>query len=1089
VDYLIRQNEPVNILLVDDDPALLEVAEAILKETDNNLCIESTQTVDNALTKLATKTFDIIISDYEMPEKDGLTFLKALREKNIKIPFILFTGKGREEIAIQALNLGADRYINKHGNPETVYKELTISIHQLYDKSRSKDLLVESQERLRLFIENAPDAIFMCDLQGRLLDQNQQAEKLHGYNKKELFGKTVFEVGMLKVEEAPSAQVHAKEIEAGLGVGPNEYTLKRKDGSKVIVEVSIFPVKRDKNIELLGIARDITERKNAERELEQKHQALERVAESLDSGLTIIGRDYRVIWANSVLQKMGLEGTKHCYEIFGNQKSVCPDCGVKKIFEKNISLDIHEFKTTATSGNNTWVELRVTPLKDNTGKVIAALELAVPIGHRKQAEAALRESEERYAKLSAASFEGILISRKGRILDANLQFLNLHGYSLEEIVGKEAPDILVAPRSRELVRKNMRTDFEHPYEFVGLRKDGTTFSIEVRAKSITYKGAPARVSAVRDITQRKKAEEQLLIFSNLFELVGDAIYVSDLSGRIVYFNEAAHKQAGYSRDEMAKLTLYEFCSPAAAKLVPQRIKRIVEKKSVVFESEHMRKDGSIIPCEVFARVIESNETKLILNAARDLSERNKTQKTLLESEERYRMIAENMTDVVTLMDENGVFTYVSPSAKTVYGYNPEELIGTRGADFTHPDDMENIVRPAIALLKQTGVSPLIELRVRKKDGSYVWIERGSKVFIDKNNRPQILAIARAIEGRKRVEKELKLTSTIFELANDAIYVYDLDGRLVFSNKAAYRKLGYTKDEITNISLRQLDANGGEFVNGVIKEVEKKGAIVFETQHVKKDGSKVPVEIHTTHVTADGKRLALSVVRDITERKKAEARLAQVNEKLRVVGSLTRHDVRNKLSTINSTAYLLKKKYPNDPEMAKYVANLESAVAMANRLFDFTEFYEKIGALEQTEVNIKGCFDEAVALYPNLGNLKVVNETEGLVVVADSLLRQVFYNLIDNSLKHGREVSQIRLYFYNEEDNQTKLVYEDNGQGVPFQNKPNIFTEHFTTGNGTGLGLSMIRKMMEVYSWTIQENGVPGEGARFEITIPSKSRVS
>lgn len=131
-----KLTELVNILLVDDDPALLAVAEAILKETDSNLCIESTLTVDGALQKMETKSFDVIISDYEMPQKDGLTFLKTLRDKNIKTPFVLFTGKGREEIAIQALNLGADRYINKHGNPETVYKELTVSIHQLYDKSR-----------------------------------------------------------------------------------------------------------------------------------------------------------------------------------------------------------------------------------------------------------------------------------------------------------------------------------------------------------------------------------------------------------------------------------------------------------------------------------------------------------------------------------------------------------------------------------------------------------------------------------------------------------------------------------------------------------------------------------------------------------------------------------------------------------------------------------------------------------------------------------------------------------------------------------------------------------------------------------------
>jgi PAS domain S-box-containing protein len=384
----------------------------------------------------------------------------------------------------------------------------------------------------------------------------------------------------------------------------------------------------------------------------------------------------------------------------------------------------------------------------------------------------------------------------------------------------------------------MLNGFEGPYELLALRKDGSTFPVEVRAKSIIYEGAPARVSAVMDITARKKQEEQVRILSSLFELASDAIFVCDTEGKIVYFNEATYKTAGYTKEEMAKLSLYEFCSPSAAQLVKTRVQMILENKSAVFESEHLRKDKSIIPCEVSARVIESNGSKLILNVARD----------------------------------------------------------------------------------------------------------------------------------------------------------------------------------------------------------------------------------------------------VTERKKAEAGIAAVNEKLRVVGKLTRHDVRNKLTTISSNTYLLRKRYGSNPEIVRFLDSIDSAVALSNRLFDFTSLYEKIGGQTQTEIDVKRCFDDAVALFPNMSNIQVMNESQGLVVVADSLLRQIFYNLIDNSLKHGKVVTQIRLH-YIKEQNQTKLYYEDNGVGVPVDNKQKIFTEQFTTDGGTGLGMSMIRKIMEVYNWTIEEIGTPSQGVRFEIKIP------
>ena len=135
-----------------------------------------------------------------------------------------------------------------------------------------------------------------------------------------------------------------------------------------------------------------------------------------------------------------VDRNKHCYQLFNNLDTVCPDCGVKKVFEENVSLDVHEYEFIGSTGKPICVELRVTPLKGKNGEVVGAIELGVPITERKKAELELRESEERYAKLSSAAFEGILISRNGVILDANSQFAKFHQYEVSEIMGQASVD-------------------------------------------------------------------------------------------------------------------------------------------------------------------------------------------------------------------------------------------------------------------------------------------------------------------------------------------------------------------------------------------------------------------------------------------------------------------------------------------------------------------------------------------------------------------------------------------------------------------------------------------------------------------------
>jgi len=228
--------------------------------------------------------------------------------------------------------------------------------------------------------------------------------------------------------------------------------------------------------------------------------------------------------------------------------------------------------------------------------------------------------------------------------------------------------------------------------------------------------------------------------------------------------------------------------------------------------------------------------------------------------------------------------------------------------------------------------------------------------------------------------------------------------------------------------------------------------------------------------------------DITERKEAEEalnrtmdELVRVNEKLGVVGSLTRHDVRNKLSAVTGYAYLLKKKHSDEVDVVEGLGKMEVAVRESMKIFDFAKMYEQLGAEELVLTDVEAKIDEATNLFS--GSLpKIMNDCHGLTVLADSFLRQLFFNLIDNSIKHGEKVTQIRVHFTDEGDG-VKLFYEDDGVGIPEANKPKLFHEGFTTGKSTGLGLFFIKKMVEVYGWKISEEGEPSKGARFAISIP------
>jgi PAS domain S-box-containing protein len=275
--------EALHILHVDDDASILQLSKMILEE-ENKFQIDTATSVDEALNKLNRQTYDAIISDYDMPLKNGLEFLKALREQKNNIAFIIFTGRGREEIAVKALNLGADRYINKCGETESVYCELADSIKKMVERKKAKSLLVESEAKYRTLVEESLQGIMVAlGMPPRIVFANSAMGKMLGYAAGEFMLLSPQEVLALVYSEDRvmffnrfKDRLMGKERESTY-----DFRAVRKDGSIVWLQASSNRIQYNGEPAVQAMFLDIDERKKADEALRKSEERYRELANSL----------------------------------------------------------------------------------------------------------------------------------------------------------------------------------------------------------------------------------------------------------------------------------------------------------------------------------------------------------------------------------------------------------------------------------------------------------------------------------------------------------------------------------------------------------------------------------------------------------------------------------------------------------------------------------------------------------------------------------------------------------------------------------------------------------------------------------------
>jgi PAS domain S-box-containing protein len=349
--------------------------------------------------------------------------------------------------------------------------------------------------------------------------------------------------------------------------------------------------------------------------------------------------------------------------------------------------------------------------------------------------------------------------------------------------------------------------------------------------------------------------------------------------------------------------------------------------------------------------------------------------------------------------------------------------------------------------------------------------------LEKQIREQI----RAQDALKDSEEKFR---GIFDTVNDGIHLQEIgtDGmpeKFIDVNETACRMLQYSRDEM--LKQEPLNFDSGDHnrpLPDITRELSTTGHTVFETRHHRKDGTLVPVEINVHIGHLQGKRVAISVVRDITERKQAEDAIKKANKQVSLLTSITRHDILNQLTMLEGYIARLKK-LPGDDNFSGMIQKEEKIVKTIYSQIVFTRIYQNVGVQPPQWKNVKTSIS-SVLVTANVGNVSVVLNTGNLEIYADLLIEKVFFNLIENALRHGKHVTRIWVS-YQQAGKNVILAIEDDGIGIPEQDKEQIFTRGY--GKNTGYGLFLTREILAITGIIIRETGTPGTGARFEMIVP------
>ncbi|MFA7197829.1 MAG: PAS domain S-box protein [Methanoculleus sp.] len=495
----------------------------------------------------------------------------------------------------------------------------------------------------------------------------------------------------------------------------------------------------------------------------------------------------------------------------------------------------------------------------------------------------------------------------------------------------------------------------------------------------------------------------------------------------------------------------------------------------------VRPDGSTVPVAVAASIMHDSGDGapgclwVIITASRW----KEVEEALRESEERYHELTENISDAFLALDHDARVVSWNRAAALLSGRSAEEVLG-ESIYVLFPEFRDERVTEFFREVVETGKPGVSECRLSLRRMKYTFEVRALPT------RGGVSIYLRDISDRRRAEEALRKSEeecrAVVESQTEMIYRWLPDGTITFANGAYCRSIGIPCEDL--LGRRHAPTISPDDLARIRQSqasiTPDHPAVTVEYRVVMPDGRVRWQQWTDTAVFDEAGSIVeyQSVGRDTTNLRMAAEALLLANRKLNLLSDVTRHDILNLLNVL--TGYLgLSHDLTDNPELLEYYRKEEEAVRGIQRYMAFTREYQDIGAASPKWQAVSRVVREAMAGL-DTGEVTIEVQTDDLEVYADPLIVRVFTNLLDNSLRHGGDVTRIRI-FSEESDRGISIIYEDDGIGIPHTEKEKVFKRGF--GRQTGFGLFLAREILAITDLSVRETGEPGKGARFEISVP------
>lgn len=657
-------------------------------------------------------------------------------------------------------------------------RQLAIAIHQLHLaeelahhaallEARVTERTVELQaakERVEAILNNSVDGILLATADLYIQQTNSAFRRMFGCDFDDCYDQPL---SSLVHPDESAAFIDAFRVGAANALMQHvEIRAVRKDGRIFDAEFSVGYIT---NGGLVCVIRDITERKARERQL-HFHASLQ---ENVSDAVIVTDTEFHIqSWNRAAERIYGWSAEeaigKATTEILRTEYAASNELGQLIDDFKEKGWWQGEVVQRHKDGSTRHILGSVTLVKDEKGIPFGIVAINHDITQRKQAEEALRESETRYYEMfeynKAVKF--VIDPQTGAIVEANAAACEYYGYSRDTLKAMHITDINTLPSETIFSKMKLAgSKASTVFEFRHRLASGEIRDVEVYSGPIQINGRPLLHSIVVDITERKRAERALQAYAeeiqDLYDNAPCGYHSIDKDGLIVQINDTELRWLGYSRDEVVnRLKITDIFTPESVRTFQKWFPLFKERGSISdLEFDAIRRDGSIIRILLNGIAIYDDKGQYVRSRSSlfDITELKQAQKALVESETRYRLLAENVTDVIAKINSSGIRTFITPSCYALLGYMPEELIGKPAAEILHPDD----IAPSMMAMKQaveTGQTAItVTQRLCAKDGHYIWVEVTSSIVRDPatGDAVEAIGVIRDISERKRAEDVLR----------------------------------------------------------------------------------------------------------------------------------------------------------------------------------------------------------------------------------------------------------------------------------------------------------------------------------------------